>query len=148
MGKGEIIPRLAPPNPHIILREWDGQGHRLGPTIRLLLAPGAQAGPIAFPPGAGGAGGGAGDFAGLEPAGYWGRGGGRGRRPASVTEGVEVRVAVLEEQVAGLRGWQKAQNGSLQRLESRMDRLNWWIVGIAGGVATACVMLLIQTLTR
>ncbi len=49
MGKGEIIPRLAPPNPHIILREWDGQGHRLGPTIRLLLAPGAQAGPIAFP---------------------------------------------------------------------------------------------------
>ncbi len=65
-----------------------------------------------------------------------------------MTEGVEVRVAVLEEQVAGLRGWQKAQNGSLQRLESRMDRLNWWIVGIAGGVATACVMLLIQTLAR
>jgi len=65
-------------------------------------------------------------------------------------EGVDLRVAVarLEERVEGLEAWQRTQNGSLQRLADRIDRLNWWIVGIAGGVAVACVMLVIQMVTR
>lgn len=63
-------------------------------------------------------------------------------------EGVDIRVAVarLEERVEALEGWQKTQNGTLQRLADRLDRLNWWIVGIAGGVAVACIMLVIQYL--
>lgn len=65
-------------------------------------------------------------------------------------EGVDIHVAVarLEERVEALEEWQRVQNGALQRLADRVDRMNWWVVGIAGGVAAACVMLLIQTLAR
>lgn len=67
-----------------------------------------------------------------------------------MAEGVELHVAVarLEERIESLEAWQRDQNGSLQRLADRIDRLNWWIVGIAGGVAVACVMLMIQILLR
>jgi len=35
----------------------------------------------------------------------------------------EIAIARLEERVSNLEGWQKTQNGSLIRLEEKIDRL-------------------------
>ena len=38
-------------------------------------------------------------------------------------------IAALEENIKNLTGWQKTQNGTLIRLEEKIDKLVWWILG-------------------
>jgi hypothetical protein len=40
-------------------------------------------------------------------------------------EGEVVNVASLASRVAALEAWQKRQNGSIQRIEEKVDRLMW-----------------------
>lgn len=57
----------------------------------------------------------------------------------------EIEFSRMQQRLEYLEEWQRRQNGTLQHLEGQLDRIQWWLVLIAGGVATACVMLLIQT---
>jgi hypothetical protein len=56
-------------------------------------------------------------------------------------EGEVVNVASLAGRVSALEAWQKRQNGSIQRIEEKVDRLMWLhytemaaVIGSAAGV--------------
>ncbi len=57
---------------------------------------------------------------------------------------LEVTQGRLEERVSDLEEWQKKQNGSLQRLEAKMDRIQQWLIGLLGGVTASLVLLLVN----
>ena len=39
------------------------------------------------------------------------------------------KVAGLERDVDNLKGWQDTQNGTLIRMEAKIDRLVYWLMG-------------------
>ncbi len=41
----------------------------------------------------------------------------------------EKTIVVMEEAIKNLTGWQKKQNGTLIRIEDKVDKLVWWILG-------------------
>jgi len=41
------------------------------------------------------------------------------------------RVSRLEADVENLKGWQRTQNGTLGRIEDKVDGLIKWIMGVA-----------------
>jgi hypothetical protein len=54
------------------------------------------------------------------------------------------RVIELSTRVENLEGWQKRQNGSLQKIEEKMDKIYMWLIGLMGGVITSLILLLIN----
>jgi hypothetical protein len=50
----------------------------------------------------------------------------------------------MEEAIDNLEGWQKKQNGSLQRLEAKVERLQYWIMG----VMVTCIFTLITLFVK
>ncbi|MEW6661977.1 MAG: hypothetical protein ACOY9Y_09675 [Bacillota bacterium] len=57
---------------------------------------------------------------------------------------LEVTVARHEERLEKVEEYQDKQNGSLQRLEAKMDSLNKWLIGLLGGVITSLILLLVN----
>jgi len=61
---------------------------------------------------------------------------------------LEVTVARHEERLEKVEEYQDKQNGSLQRLEEKMDTkldaLNKWLIGLLGGVITSLILLLVN----
>ena len=57
---------------------------------------------------------------------------------------IENDVAGLKADVRNLKGWQKTQNGSLQRMEAKVEKLQYWIMG----VMTTCIFTLITLLVK
>jgi tetrahydromethanopterin S-methyltransferase subunit G len=57
---------------------------------------------------------------------------------------LEVTVGRHEERLEKVEEYQERQNGSLQRLEEKMDALNKWLIGLLGGVITSLILLLIN----
>lgn len=57
---------------------------------------------------------------------------------------LEVTVARHEERLEKVEEYQDKQNGSLQRLEAKMDNLNKWLIGLLGGVITSLILLLVN----
>jgi prefoldin subunit 5 len=57
---------------------------------------------------------------------------------------LEVAQGRLEERVESLEAWQAKQNGSLQRLEEKMDKIQQWLIGLLGGVIASLVLLLVN----
>lgn len=48
----------------------------------------------------------------------------------------------IEERVVSLEKWQKAQNGSILRLESKVDKLQFWIMtSAASAIITLAVLI-------
>lgn len=39
------------------------------------------------------------------------------------------RIAALERDVDNLKSWQKSQNGSIRRVEDKVEKLQYWIMG-------------------
>jgi hypothetical protein len=58
---------------------------------------------------------------------------------------LEVARARIEERVDDLEEYRKKQNGTLQRLEEKIDRFTWWLVLTLGGVTTSLILLVINT---
>lgn len=63
---------------------------------------------------------------------------------------LEVAVARLEERVDGFEEYQRKNNGSIQKMEGRIekigerfDKLYLWIIGICGGLALDLFLRLI-----
>jgi len=54
------------------------------------------------------------------------------------------RLAAAEHDLQALKDWQQKQNGSLQRLEAKMDGLQKWLIGLLGGVITSLILLLVN----
>jgi hypothetical protein len=54
------------------------------------------------------------------------------------------RVIELSTRVENLEGWQKRQNGSLQKIEEKMDKIYMWLIGLMGGVIASLILLLIN----
>ena len=54
------------------------------------------------------------------------------------------RVAELSTRVENLERWQKRQNGSLQKIEEKMDKIYMWLIGLMGGVITSLILLLVN----
>jgi len=57
---------------------------------------------------------------------------------------LEVAQARVEERVTDVEEYQQKQNGSLQRLEAKMDRIQQWLVGLLGGVVCSLLLLIFQ----
>ena len=56
----------------------------------------------------------------------------------------EGKIGRMEEAIENLEGWQKKQNGSLQRLEAKVERLQYWIMG----VMVTCIFTLITLFVK
>jgi hypothetical protein len=54
------------------------------------------------------------------------------------------RVAMLEAEAENFKDWQKKQNSSLQRLEAKVDRIYFWLIGLMGGMITSLILLIIS----
>lgn len=54
------------------------------------------------------------------------------------------RVAALEADTENFHDWQLKQNGSLQRLEAKIDKIYMWLIGLMGGVITSLLLLIAQ----
>lgn len=60
---------------------------------------------------------------------------------------LKVNQARIEERVSDMEEWRKKQNGSLSRLEAKMDRLNQWLIGLLGSVLVSLVLLVVNMLS-
>lgn len=50
-------------------------------------------------------------------------------------------VAAMKRDIANLQGWQKTQNGTLQRIDDRLHSLERWIMAI---LATSLISVLLS----
>ena len=57
---------------------------------------------------------------------------------------LEVAQARIEERMQDHEDYRKKQNGTLQRLEEKLDRFYWWLVGLMGGVIASLILLLVN----
>ena len=55
----------------------------------------------------------------------------------------ESRLAEMEEKLSHFEGWQEKQNGSLVRVEDKIDKLIFWLMCAAiGGIGTLLASIL------
>jgi hypothetical protein len=54
----------------------------------------------------------------------------------------------LKERVRNLEGWQKTQNGAIHRVESKIDRLQGWILTELAAVVIAAFGVIVMLLRR
>jgi uncharacterized coiled-coil protein SlyX len=57
---------------------------------------------------------------------------------------LEVTQARVDERITDLEEYRRKQNGTLQRLEEKIDTLNRWLIGLLGGVIASLLLLLIN----
>lgn len=57
---------------------------------------------------------------------------------------MEIQIAKHSERISKLEEWQVKQNGSLQRLESKVDGIYTWLIGLMGGVIASLIMLVVN----
>jgi len=57
---------------------------------------------------------------------------------------LRVSQARTEERVSALEEWQVKQNGTLQKLDGKMDRHNQWLIGLMGGVIASLILLVVN----
>jgi len=57
---------------------------------------------------------------------------------------IENDVASLKADVCNLKGWQKTQNGAIHRVEAKVEKLQYWIMG----VMATCIFTLITLFVK
>ena len=58
----------------------------------------------------------------------------------------EGKIGRMEEAIDNLEGWQKKQNGSLQRMEAKVEKLQYWIMGVMATSIFTAITLIFQLL--
>jgi hypothetical protein len=53
-------------------------------------------------------------------------------------------IGKLKESVDNLEGWQKSQNGTIHRVEIKVEKLQYWIMG----VLVTCIFTLVTLFTK
>lgn len=59
-------------------------------------------------------------------------------------ESLAIEVARHGERLESLEAYQKKQNGSLQRLEEKIDKIYMWLIGLMGGVIASLILLVVN----
>ncbi|MGI6352545.1 MAG: hypothetical protein ACOX6M_12745 [Armatimonadota bacterium] len=54
------------------------------------------------------------------------------------------RVAKVEKDIENLKGWQKTQNGHLEKIDEKLDRFQWWLVLALGGIAANLAVVILK----
>ena len=54
------------------------------------------------------------------------------------------RVATWEADVENIKGWQKTQNGTLQRIDGKIDKLVYWLMGTMATVVIFVIGLYVN----
>ncbi len=57
---------------------------------------------------------------------------------------IESEISYLKAEVANLKSWQTNQNGTLIRLDDKVSRLQYWLMGIVAGLAVQLLVLLLK----
>lgn len=58
--------------------------------------------------------------------------------------GLERDVAAMKRDIDNLKGWQKTQNGTLQRIDAKIDKLVYWIMGEMAAVILLAATILLK----
>ena len=58
------------------------------------------------------------------------------------------RAAKLEADVKNLIGWQESQNGSIDRVAARVDKLQYWIMGLLGTSVVSLFLLVANLVAK
>lgn len=53
-------------------------------------------------------------------------------------------IGELIGRVEALENWQQRQNGALLRMADRLDRFQWWLVLVLGGLVVNLLMLAVK----
>jgi hypothetical protein len=56
-------------------------------------------------------------------------------------------IAILarhDERIEAIEKTQEKQNGSLQRLEAKIDKIYFWLIGLMGGIIASLLLLITQ----
>ena len=61
---------------------------------------------------------------------------------------LEVAQARHEERIGQIEDCMNKQNGRLERIEEKLDRLYLWLIGVLGGVVASLVLLVVNLGTR
>lgn len=61
---------------------------------------------------------------------------------------IEVILARHDERITRLEDWAESQNGRLSRIEEKLDKFYFWLVGVMGGVIASLVLLIVNLATR
>jgi len=56
----------------------------------------------------------------------------------------ESTIAAIQKEVENLKGWQKTQNGSILKVEAKIDKLIWWIMAEFAGVVVLLLTILLK----
>lgn len=59
--------------------------------------------------------------------------------------GLDARLGKVEQKVEDLGGWQKSQNGAIHDVNKKVDKLQYWIMGV---MATSLVSLVLMLLKK
>ncbi len=63
-------------------------------------------------------------------------------------EELAVTVGQHTTDLKNVKLWQEKQNGSLQKLEAKIDAINTRVNQVLGGVVVACILLVINVVLR
>lgn len=56
----------------------------------------------------------------------------------------ESTIAAIQKEIENLKGWQKTQNGSILKVEAKIDKLIWWIMAEFAGVVVLLLTILLK----
>lgn len=57
-------------------------------------------------------------------------------------------VVALRADVNNLTGWQRAQNGTIQRVDAKVDKLQMWMLGMLGTSIISLALLVANLLAK
>jgi hypothetical protein len=57
---------------------------------------------------------------------------------------IDSRLGKVEQKVDDLSGWQKSQNGAIHDVNKKVDRLQFWIMGLLASSLISLVLLLVK----
>lgn len=65
------------------------------------------------------------------------------------------KIGEFSAEIDNLKDWEKKQNGSLDKMSERLDKVNdrlnnlqWWIIGLMGGVIASLILLITNLLVK
>lgn len=56
--------------------------------------------------------------------------------------------AECKTEIAGLKEGKKVQDAAIQRVESKLDRINWWLVALLGGMVVSLALQIANGVTK
>jgi peptidoglycan hydrolase CwlO-like protein len=61
---------------------------------------------------------------------------------AEKVNGIDSRLGKVEQKVEDLSGWQKSQNGAIHEVNKKVERLQFWIMGLLASSLVSLLLLL------